>query len=616
MIFRFITRMKLKSVMFLRVIVAFALSAPVSYTQAESIKESISFALLGEPKYSAGFTHFDYVNPAAPKQGNITLSVIGTFDSFNRYALRGNAAVRTDQLYDSLFTTSDDETNSYYPLIAISARYPDDYRWVEIDINPLARSHDGTSITADDVTFTFKKFMAEGVPQFRMIFKGVEVDTLSRLTVRFKFPEPDKNKMLSLFRLPVMPAHFWKNHKLSDPLNTPPIGNGPFRVSDYRMGQYIVYQRVKDYWAANLPVNRGRYNFDTLRYDYYLDDKVALEAFKSGSFDLREESSPKNWATQYQGGNFAKNYIIKQDLPDSSAQNTRWLAFNVQRPIFSDRRVRQALTLAFDFNWTNKAFYYNGYQRTDSFFQNTEYAANSKPDESELTWLTPLKDKVPAEVFTHIYQPPYTDGSGNNRENLLRAKSLLKQAGWEVQGQRLVNNKSGNAFIFELLLPGGGNHQYILPFKHNLKRLGITMNVREVDSSQFSSRLRSRDFDMLPRVYRAFTLPDTNLQILWSSAYINSTYNTPGVQDPAIDVLINEIITHQGNPDALLSLGRALDRVLTWNNLMLPLWYSKNIRIAYWDKFSMPAIRPTYSLGFDNWWFDVNKAAGLPAKRR
>lgn len=598
-----------------RLFAALVLSALSFGLQAETIKEGVSFAILGEPKYSADFSHFDYVNPAAPKGGDITLSAIGTFDNFNRYALRGNPAMRTERLYDSLFGTSDDEIGSYYPLIAESARFAPDFRWIEVDINPRARFHDGTPITAQDVAFTFNKFMTEGVPQFRIIYKGVQVKAISRLTVRFEFPEPNKDKMLGLFGLPVMPAHFWQNHKLSDPLSKPPVGSGPYRIGKYKMGQFVTYERVRDYWAANLPVNRGQYNFDTIRYDYYLDDKVALEAFKAGAFDFREETSPKSWATQYVGGNFAKSYIAKQDIVDNSAQNTRWLAFNVQRPIFSDRRVRQALTLAFDFDWMNKAFYFNSYQRTNSFFQNTEYAAKGYPDSAELAWLAPLKGKVPAEVFTQIYLPPQTDGSGDSRDNLLKARELLSEAGWEVKNQQLVNSKTGKPFVFELLLLSGSNFQYVQPFKHNLQRLGITMNIREVDSSQFVNRLRSRDYDMIPTVYSAFPYPSPNLQIWWSSAYIDSSYNSSGIKDPAIDQLIAEIIKHQDQPEALQSLGRALDRVLTWNYLMIPMWYSNHARFAYWDKFSMPADRPTYSLGFDSWWFDVNKAARLPTER-
>ncbi|MEG3132409.1 extracellular solute-binding protein [Rouxiella sp. T17] len=602
--------------MFLRAITALLLSFAGFLAHAASIEDGYAFAILGDPKYISNFSHFDYVNPAAPKGGSITLAAIGTFDNFNRYASRGNAAARSDSLYDSLFTPSSDEIGSYYPLIADSARYDSNFKWVEVEINPHAVFQDGSAITANDVAFTFQKFMTEGVPQFRVVYKGVVVKAISRLTVRFEFPTPSKEQMLGLLGLPVIPQKFWNQHKFNEPLSKPPLGSGPYRISDYKLGQYVTYSRVTNYWAANLPVNRGRYNFDTIRYDYYLDDNVALEAFKSGAFDFRMEPSPKNWTTQYQGSNFTRNLIIKQDDENKAAQDTRWLAFNIQRPIFKDVRVREALTLAFDFDWMNKALYYGAYRRADSYFQNTDYAASNYPDAAELAWLAPLKGKVPDEVFSQLYQPPRTNGSGNDRTNLLKATALLKQAGWTVKNQQLINNATGKPFNFELLLPSGGNAQYVLPFQHNLQRLGITMSIRQVDNSQFISRLRKRDYDMIPTVYRAVPYPGTDLQIMWNSKYLNSTYNTPGVSDAAIDQLTNEIVAHQGQPDALLSLGRALDRVLTWHHYMIPMWYSNRDRYAYWDKFSMPAIRPPYSLELDTWWFDMNKAARLQAAKK
>ncbi|MEI7126820.1 extracellular solute-binding protein [Pectobacterium versatile] len=599
-----------------RVIAAVLLCTAHLGAYAEATENSTSFALLGEPKYAENFSHFDYVNPDAPKGGSITLSSLGTFDNFNRYALRGVAAARTERLYDSLFVSSDDEPGSYYPLVALTTRHSADFRWIEIEMNPKARFHDGSPITAADVAFTYNMFMTQGVPQFRIYFKDVTAKAVAPLTVRFDFPVSDKNRMFSLMTLPIMPEKFWKNHKLSDPLSYPPPASGPYRITAYRTGQYVTYSRVKDYWGADLPVNKGQYNFDKIRYDYYLDDSVALEAFKAGAFDLREEGSPKHWATQYQGGNFARGYIIKQDQVNQSAQDTRWLAFNIQRPLFQDRRVRQALALAFDFNWMNKALYYNAYQRTDSYFQNTEYAAKGEPSAEELAWLTPLKDKVPAEVFGPSYQPPSSDGSGYDRQNWLKALKLLEEAGWELKDQKLVNSKTGQPFTFELLLPSAGNSQYVLPFQQSLKKLGITMNVRNIDSTQFNNRIRKRDFDMTATVYSAFLYPSADLQIRWSSQFIDSTYNRPGVSDPAIDSLIEEIVKHQGQKVPLLSLGRALDRVLTWNQLMIPMWYSNHDRFAYWNKFAMPAVRPAYSLGFDGWWFDTKQAATLPAERR
>ncbi|EMG7866523.1 extracellular solute-binding protein [Enterobacter hormaechei] len=585
-------------------------------SQAQTIKESTAFAVIGEPKYAVNFNHYDYVNPAAPKGGNVTLSATGTFDNFNRFALRGVAAARTESLYDTLFVTSDDEPGSYYPLVAENVRYADDFSWAEIAINPRARFHDGTPVSARDVAFTFHKFMTEGVPQFRLVYKGTTVKAIAPLTVRIELPEPNKENMLSLFSLPVMPESFWKNHKLSDPLSTPPLAGGPYRITDWRMGQYVIYSRVKDYWAATLPVNRGRWNFDTIRYDYYLDDNVAFEAFKAGAFDLRVENSAKNWATRYIGKNFAKGYIVKDEHKNESAQVTRWLAFNIQRPVFSDRRVREAITLAFDFEWMNKALFYGAYSRANSYFQNTEYAARDYPHADELVLLAPMKAELPPEVFTRVFEPPKSDGNGFDRDNLLKASNLLDDAGWVLKNRQRVNVQTGKPLSFELLIASGANDQWVLPFKKNLARLGVTMNIRQVDMAQLTNRKRSRDYDMMQTLWAAQPWPSSDLQISWASGYIDSSYNAPGVKSPVIDALIAKIVAAQGDKNKLLPLGRALDRVLTWNYYMLPMWYMGEDRVARWDKFSLPAVRPVYTLGFDTWWYDVNKAAKLPAERR
>ena len=605
----------IRRTMIMRVVLTLLALVSLS-SQAQTIKESTAFAVIGEPKYAVNFNHYDYVNPAAPKGGNVTLSATGTFDNFNRFALRGVAAARTESLYDTLFVTSDDEPGSYYPLVAENVRYADDFSWAEIAINPRARFHDGTPVSARDVAFTFHKFMTEGVPQFRLVYKGTTVKAIAPLTVRIELPEPNKENMLSLFSLPVMPESFWKNHKLSDPLSSPPLAGGPYRITDWRMGQYVIYSRVKDYWAATLPVNRGRWNFDTIRYDYYLDDNVAFEAFKAGAFDLRVENSAKNWATRYIGKNFAKGYIVKDEHKNESAQDTRWLAFNIQRPVFSDRRVREAITLAFDFEWMNKALFYGAYSRANSYFQNTEYAARDYPHADELVLLAPMKAELPPEVFTRLFEPPQSDGNGFDRDNLLKASKLLDDAGWVLKNRLRVNVKTGKPLSFELLIASGANDQWVLPFKKNLARLGVTMNIRQVDMAQLTNRKRSRDYDMMQTLWAAQPWPSSDLQISWASGYIDSSYNAPGVKSPVIDALLAKIVAAQGDKNKLLPLGRALDRVLTWNYYMLPMWYMGEDRVARWDKFSLPAVRPVYTLGFDTWWYDVNKAAKLPAERR
>lgn len=601
--------------MLLRLLILILFCSTALNAQADIIRESYAFAELGKPKYDVNFTHFDYVNPAAPKGGKITLAVIGNYDNFNRYASRGYPGIRTDALYDSLFTASEDEIGSYYPLIAEYARYPADFKWAEITLNPRARFQNGTPITAQDVAFTFEKFMTEGVPSFRVFYKGTTVKALSRLTVRIELPKADRSMMLGLFTLPVLSEAFWRQHKFNEPLGYPPLSSGPYRITSYKVGQYIVYSRVKDYWAADLPVNKGRFNFDTIRYDYYLDDNVAFEAFKAGAYDFRAEGSAKNWATQYRGDSFDKQQIVKAPRPNQVTTDAAWLAFNNEKPLFQDRRVRQALTLAFDFEWMNKALFYHAYQRTSSYFQNTEYAAHGYPDAAELEILAPYKGKIPDEVFSQRFQSPVSDGSGYDRANLLRAMKLLEEAGWRLKNRQLVNT-AGQPFRFELLVKSGGNISWTLPFQHSLKRLGIIMEIRQVDSSQYLRRLRRGDYDMTSTVYYAMPWPNSGLSQMWQSQFIDSTWNQARVKNPVLDALIDRILAHQGNKKALLPLGRALDRVLLWNNYMIPMWYSAEDRYAWWNKFSQPAVTPAYSVGLDNWWYDVNKAAKLPAQRR
>jgi len=487
---------------------------------------------------------------------------------------------------------------------------------MEVSINPHAQFQDGTPITAQDVAFTFQKFMTEGVPQFRVAFRDVQVKALNRLTVRIDMPKPDKDRILSWLTLPVIPEKFWQNKKFNEPIGYPPLASGPYRVTSYKSGQFIQYSRVKDYWAANLPVNRGRFNFDTLRYDYYLDDNVAFEAFKAGAYDLREESSAKKWATQYRGRNFDSHAIVKSTIPNTVSTDTRWLAFNNEKPLFADRRVREAITLAFDFEWMNKALFYGAYKRTRSYFQNTEYAALGYPKAEQLILLAPYKAQLPPEVFNNEYAPPRSDGSGFDRGNLLKAMNLLKAAGWEIKNQQLVNVKTGQPFRFELLMRSGTQNDWALPFQHSLQRLGIQVSLRQIDSSQYLRRLREGDYDMIPSLYYAMPWPSTSLRTIWQSEFINSSWNTPRVKDPIVDHFVQQIVEHQGDETALLPLGQALDRILLWNAYMIPMWYSAEDRMAYWDKFSHPEIKPAFATGLENWWYDVNKAGRLPANRR
>ena len=555
------------------------------------------------------------MNPDAPKGGSIAFYTLGTYDNFNRYAQRGDPAIASDGFNDSLMIDSDDEVNVSYGLIAEKVEYDSEYRWIIFHINPKARHQDGRAITAEDVVFSFNKFVAEGVPQFKSYFALVEkAEVLDRLRVKFTLSEGDKEMMISLGGLTILPKHYWQSRDLSEPLSEIPIGSGAYTVGDYKMGQYITYRRLDDYWAMDLPVNRGRFNFDTVRYDYYRDQTVAFEAFKAGEYDIRIENEARKWATQYTGPAIEARHIVTEEIPHEIPPGMQSFIFNVKRPVFSDRRVRMALNYLMDFEWMNRNIFYGQYTRTRSYFQNTEYAATGLPGEAERKVLEPIRDRIPAEVFTEEYNPPVTDGSGNIRTQVRQALRLLKQAGWEVRDKQLVNVQSGEPFVFELMIYTDTTERIAIPLQKNLERVGIRMDIRKVDPSQYLNRWHDHDFDMVSSGYSAHFYPDTSMKITWGSDYLDSTYNQAAVQDEAVDYLLTGIEENQNDDEALLQWGRALDRVLTWNHYVIPQWHLSKFRVASWDKFSRPKLRPKYALGMDTWWVDPAKERRLPVR--
>ncbi|MDR2097629.1 MAG: extracellular solute-binding protein [Spirochaetaceae bacterium] len=587
---------------------AILLAPQILFAQTAAVKtiKAKYITLRGEPLYKEGFTHFNYTNPEAPKGGDITLHTTGTYDSFHRYALRGSCAAGWEYFYDTLMTGSYDEADVLYPLVASEVEYAADYSFIILSINPEAKDQEGQPLTAEDAAFSFNIIFEKGVPQFRSFYADVTVSVLEGNRVRFDLSPGDKEKMMSLAQSTVFPKRFWETHDFPEPLTVPPLGTGPYRVKDYKMGQYVTLERVKDYWAADLPVNKGRYNFDTIRYDYYRDSSVAFEAFKAGEYDFREENSASNWATGYKTKIFEDGTMIRSMPPDESPAPANGLTFNVQRPLFSDIRVRRALAYFFDFEWINANLFYGQYKRLRSFFQNTKYEAHGLPSPEELEILEPIRSLIPPEVFTQEYEPSATDGSGYIRPGAREALRLLSGAGWELKAGKLLNRETGERFSFEFLIYDSTSERFLIPFRNNLARYGIDMRIRTVDQSQYINRLRSRDFDMLARGAPAFAYPSSDLLILWNSRYIDSTWNTPGVSDPAVDYLTEFIAAHQEDDAALTAAGRALDRVLTWNSYLIPEWYLDHYRIAYKNKFGIPAIRPKYEIGLDCWW------SGLP----
>lgn len=581
----------------------------------EKVTLSHAIAERGEPQYEEDFSHWRYVNPEAPRAGYVTYAVRGNFDNFNRFAQRGTtpSGIR-NYLFDTLMVSNSDEVGVYYGLIAEQVEYPDSYDWITFHLNPEATFQDGTPIKASDVAFTFNLFMTDGVPQFASYYQGVTVEVLDDRSVRFNLEEGNRSLVASLASLTVFPEHDFKGRDFSEPFNEVPLGSGAYTISDYKMGQYVVYSRVEDYWALNHPTQVGTLNFDHERYDYYLDDTVMLEAFKKGDYDFRQENTAKDWATQYTGEHFDAGHIIKEEILHDLPQAMQGFAFNIQKPQFQDRRVRQAINLLFDFEWTNKNIFYGGYARTRSYFQNTEYMATGLPEGRELEILEAFRDELPPEVFTEPYENYATDGSGNIRPQLRQALGLLREAGYETSNGRLVNTETGQPLEFEILLYSPAFERVAIPFKENLDKAGIQMNIRTVDVTQYTNRMRERDYDMIVSQLGGGAYPSDQLVFQWDSRYTDSTYNAVGTNDEVIDALVRGIADNQQDDEMLRAYGRALDRVLLWRYYVVPHWHTDHYRVAYWNKFARPETMPRYSLGASSWWFDKEAAASLPKR--
>jgi microcin C transport system substrate-binding protein len=572
----------------------------------------------GDLKYGPGFKHFGYVNPEAPKGGAVKLAAIGTFDTLNPFILKGVPAVGLGEIFDTLTVSSFDEPFSQYGLVAETIEVPADRSWVAYTLRAEARFHDGSPMTVEDVIWTFETLKAKGQPFYRSYYaQVVKAEKVGDRKVKFSFG-PGENRELPLIvgQLPVLSKTWWSKRDFEKTILEPPLGSAAYRVDAVEPGRSITYRRVKDYWGARLPMNVGRDNFDILRFDYYRDTTVALEAFKGGEYDFRPENSAKNWATAYTTPAVTQGLIKKEAIKNEVPTGMQGFVYNIRRSVFQDRRVRRAVAHAFDFEWANKNLFYGSYTRTKSYFSNSELASRGLPGPDELKILEPFRGKVPEEVFTREYQPPVTDGSGNIREGAREALHLLKEAGWVVKGQKLVHAKTGEPFAFEILLRDAQWERLALPFIKNLERLGVTARVRTVDAAQYQKRVEDFDFDMIVEVFGQSLSPGNEQSDFWSSAAAatKGSRNVAGIRDPAVDTLIDLVIQAPDRP-GLVARTRALDRVLLWGHYVIPHWHIQAFRVAYWNKFSRPAVVPKYALGFDTWWLDAKQAAALARRK-
>jgi microcin C transport system substrate-binding protein len=593
-------------------------SVPALAADASQGTVSCGLSMYGDLKYGRGFTHFDYANPNAAKGGDVKLAAIGTFDSLNPFILKGVAASGIGDTFDTLMEGSSDEPFSEYGLVAASVEVPADRSWVAFTLRPEARFHDGSPITADDVVWTFDTLKSKGHPFYHSYYSRVtKAEKLGPRRVRFSF-SPGDNRELPLIvgQLPVLSKAYWSTHDFEKTTLEPPLGSGPYRVVSVEPGRSIVYQRVKDYWGAKLPVRAGRDNFDTIRYDYYRDTTVALEAFKAGQYDFREENIAKNWATGYDTPAVTAGLIKKEEIPNEVPTGMQAYVYNTRRAVFHDRRVREALGYAFDFEWTNKYLFYGAYVRTKSYFSNSDLASRGLPSPAELRILDPFRGQEPESVFTKEYEPPKTDGSGEIRGNLISAVKLLDEAGWSIKDMRLVDKRSGAPMQFEILLADPSFERVTLPFAKNLERLGVIARVRTVDTAQYQNRVDNFDFDMIVGSWPESMSPGNEQIDYWTSqrADVPGSRNVAGIKDPVVDKLVDLVIAA---PDrqSLIDRTRALDRVLLWGQYVIPQWHITSFRVAYWDMFDRPAIAPKYALGFDTWWVDAAKEAALVKRK-
>ena len=582
-----------------------------------AVTESHGYAQFGTLKYPASFTHFDWTNPKAPKGGTLRAMAFGTFDTLNPYTFKGSSPVSTpnfgqygvSELNETLmvgtgqYDPSGDEPTSSYGLIARSVEYSEDRSWVVFNLRPEARFHDGHPITAADVAFSYRTLLKQGHPMYRTNLQEVQrVDILGPQRIRFVFKRAGNPLLiLRLGEMPVLPKHYWAKRDFEATTFEPPLGSGPYRISEVQPGRRVVFQRVKDYWGKDLAVNRGKYNFNRIEFEFYRDAVVAFEAFKAGEFDIYIEHQAKNWANGYNFPAVRRGEVIKAQIPHRIPTQTQGLFMNTRRATFADPHVRRALGLMLDFEWTNRALFSDAYKRSTSYYPNSEFAATGLPTGKEWLLLSPFRDELPPALFTQPYSVSHTDGRGISRATLRQALGLFAEAGWHLQGQRLVDAK-GQQMTLELLLVNPNLERILQPYVENLVSLGIDARLRTVDRAQYKQRLDQFDFDMILMTLGQTLSPGLEQWLYFhsSQASVKGGKNYAGVNDPVVDHLLDTLLAARTRDDQVAA-ARALDRVLLWHDYMVPNWYLDNHRLAYRNRFAS-VTTPPYTLGLNTWW--------------
>ncbi len=575
-----------------------------------------AIAMHGEPKHGPGFAHFDYTEPEAPKGGRLVLGVVGSFDSLNPFVIKGVPAKGLNLVFERLLKRGRDEPFTLYGLIAESVEVPPDRSWVVFKLRPEARFHDGTPITADDIIFSWRTLARQGRPNHRLFYRMVErAEKMGPRAVKFVFKPGDNWELpLIIGLMPVLSEAHFQAVAFERATLDPIMGSGPYRFEAVDQGRAIIYRRDAAYWGRHLAVNRGQYNFDVVRYDYYRDSAVAMEAFKAGLVDMRPESDPGRWATGYASPALDAGAMVLEEIPHGRPAGMYGFAFNTRRPLFRNRRVRAALAHAFDFEWVNRTLFHGAYRRTASYFENSELAAASPPGTAERALLEPFRERLPPAVFTRVYRPPTNTGDGDNRKGLRTALGLLRDAGWVHRGGRMFD-PAGAPARFEILLIRPRNERLALVLARKLGRLGIEVGVRTVDSAQYQNRLNSYDFDMILYLWDESLSPGNEQAFYWGSraADEEGTRNYPGIKDAAVDAMIGRIVAARDRR-TLIDATRALDRILQWGHYVLPLYHLPADRLAYWNKFGRPSASPGSGYRLDTWWEDPAKAAALKGR--